>query len=190
MNMVTVIMALFISLSFNVCAEDAVQNNIAWRSTKDIREHIFFTLEPQRGEVTHGPNFALSDEVSSDDFSEIYLIRSMKIDDEELFTLHITGFYRDNDWRNYSKARTAGGDQLPIVVLPKTKLSCDKSDLCQYEEKLAIRLDFIDVVDAMTSHLAILHFRQQTGSYKNPRKLFTGHDAIYISRISKTVNTT
>lgn len=165
-------MTLFIFLSFNVFAEDTVQNNIDWRSKKDIREHIFFTLEPQRGEVTHGPNFALSDEVSSDDFSETYLIRSMKIDDEELYTLHITGFYRDNDWRNYTKARTAEGDQLPLVVLEKTKLSCDKKDLCQYEEKLAIRLDFIDVVDAMTTHLEIIISGNRTDHIKIPGNYF------------------
>lgn len=172
MNIFTVIMTLFIFLSFNVVAEDTVQPNIDWRSKKDIREHIFFTLEPQRGEVSHGPNFALSDEVSSDDFSEIYLIRSMRIDDEELFTLHITGFYRDNDWRNYTKARTAGGDQLPLVVLEKTKLSCDKKDLCQYEEKLAIRLDFIDVVDAMTTHLEIIISGNRTDHIKIPGNYF------------------
>jgi len=172
MNIFTVIMTLFIFLSFNVVAEDTVQPNIDWRSKKDIKEHIFFTLEPQRGEVTHGPNFALSDEVSSDDFSEVYLIRSMKIDDEELFTLHITGFYRDNDWRNYTKARTAGGGQLPLVVLEKTKLSCDKKDLCQYEEKLAIRLDFIDVVDSMTTHLEIIISGNRTDHIKIPGNYF------------------
>ena len=132
------------------------QTPINWASPKSIKEHMVYKLEPVKGESTFAPNVALSDPTLTENFSEIYLVRSENFEDGESFTLFVTASYTDNKWRNYNKATTAKDDVLDISTLKKTKMGCDNKGSCNYEEQLAITLGFLEIVDSMSTHLELI----------------------------------
>ena len=172
MKLFTLSFVLFILGPLLAYAEAPKETSIDWASSKEIKDHIVLTLDPKKGEVAYGPNFAHSDKALAKSFSEIYLVRSINLDDDEKYTLYITALYNDDDWRNYTGAATAGGDKLPLVTLSKTAPTCNDKVTCKYEEKLAVSMDFFDVVDSITSSFELILTGKRTDRIKIPGSYF------------------
>ena len=172
MKLFTLSFVLFILGPLLAYAETPKETSINWASSKEIKDHIVLTLESKKGEVAYGPNFALSNDALGENFSEIYLVRSTNLDDDEQYTLYITALYNDDDWRNYTGAASAGGDKLPLVTLSKTGPTCNDTVTCKYEEELAVSMDFFDVVDAMTSSFQLTLTGNRTDHIKIPGSYF------------------
>ena len=167
MKFFTQIVVLFILGSLHSWAAEDKETAIDWASAEDIKSHIILTLEPQKGEVASGPNLAHSDKILSEQFSEIYLVRSTHLDDGEKYILYITALYAGDGWRDYTSA-TAGGDDVPLALLSKTAPSCNDKATCKYEERLAVSLSFFDVIDAMSAGLNVILTGNQTTHIKIP----------------------
>ncbi|MEH6467750.1 MAG: hypothetical protein V7722_08975 [Porticoccus sp.] len=171
MKFFTQLFVLFILGSLQAWATIPQEADIDWSKTKEIKNHVVLTLESEKGEVAYGPNFAHSNKVLSENFSEIYLVRSTGLDDDEHYTLYVTALYADDDWRDYTRA-TAGGENVPLALLSKTAPSCDDKATCKYEERLTVSLSFFDVVDAMTSSLDVILSGNRTDLIKIPGSYF------------------
>jgi hypothetical protein len=171
MKFFTQLFVLFFLGSLQAWATTPQAPDIDWGVTKEIKKHVVLTLESEKGEVAYGPNFAHSDKVLSENFSEIYLVKSQSLDDDEHYTLYITAFYTDDDWRDYTSA-TAAGDNAPLALLSKTAPSCNDKTTCKYEERLTVSLSFFDIVDAMTSSLDVIISGNRTDLIKIPGSYF------------------
>ncbi|MEH6529702.1 MAG: hypothetical protein V7718_07160 [Porticoccus sp.] len=135
------------SLTASAAAPEPVKD---WSSVEEITAGIEFKLDPENGEVTYGPNFANSDKVLSDNFSEIYLTRLIDHEGQDHYALYITAQYNDTDWRSYENAANRRGGKLPLVTLSKKENVCEDKPTCRYEERLAIPLSFLYFFDGST----------------------------------------
>ncbi|MBQ0712590.1 MAG: hypothetical protein KBT53_06500 [Porticoccus sp.] len=171
MKFFTQIVVLFLLSSLHAWAIEDKETTIDWGSSEGIKSHVILTLEPKKGEVASGPNFANSDKIFSDHFSEIYLVRSTSLDEDEHYTLYVTALYADDGWRDYTSA-TAGGDNVSLALLSKTAPSCNDKTTCKYEERLAISLNFFDVVDGLSSGLDVKLTGNRTDHIKIPGNYF------------------
>ena len=150
-----IILAFSAALIFQISASMKNKEPINWSSEESIGAHIEIKHDEENGEITYGPNFALSDKELSENFSDIYLMRIVDLDDADHYTIFISARYNDTDWRSYNTAVNAQGNKnLPLSVLSKTNISCSEK-ICQYEEKLAIPLNFLYFFDGSVSGLNI-----------------------------------
>ncbi|MDC1093979.1 hypothetical protein OAS55_03340 [Porticoccus sp.] len=149
------ILAMFAALIFQISASAKNEEPINWSSEESISAHIEIKNDAKNGEITYGPNFALSNKELSKNFSDIYLMRIVDLDGADHYTIFISARYNDTDWRSYNTAINAQGNKnLPLSVLSKTNISCSEQ-ICQYEEKLAIPLNFLYFFDGSVSGLDI-----------------------------------
>jgi hypothetical protein len=82
-------------------------------------------------------------------------MRIVDLQGADHYTIFISARYNDTDWRSYNTAVNAQGNKnLPLSVLSKTNISCSEQ-ICQYEEKLAIPLNFLYFFDGSVSGLNI-----------------------------------
>ena len=58
MKLITSILTTLTLLSLNAWAESPNETTIDWKSAKEVKSLVVLKLDPQLGEVTHGPNFA------------------------------------------------------------------------------------------------------------------------------------
>lgn len=149
------ILTIFASLIFQITACTENKEPINWSSEESISAHIEIKNDAENGEITYGPNFALSNKDLSENFSDIYLMRIVDLQGADHYTIFISARYNDTDWRSYNTAVNAQGNKnLPLSVLSKTKIPCSEQ-ICQYEEKLAIPLNFLYFFDGSVSGLNI-----------------------------------
>jgi len=149
------ILTIFATLISQITACTANKEPINWSSEESISTHIEIRQDTEYGELTYGPNFALSDEKLSKNFSDIYLMRVVDLNGADHYTVFISAYYKDKDWRSYKTAVNAQGNKnLPISVLSKNNISCSE-EVCLYEEKLAIPLSFLYFFDGSVSGLGI-----------------------------------
>lgn len=144
--------------SWAIATEVETENSIIdWAEPNSIKEHMVYKLSPIKGEQTFAPNVVLSDPNLSENFSEIYLVRSESFEEGEVFTLFVTASYMDINWRNYNKAVTSKDIELEVTTLKKRQMDCSDKNICagkkRYEEQLALNIDFIEIVDSMATNL-------------------------------------
>lgn len=143
------------ALIFQISASAKNKDPIDWSSEESISAHIEIKNDAVNGELTYGPNFALSNKELSENFSDIYLMRIVDLDGADHYTIFISARYNDTDWRSYNTAINAQGNKnLPVSVLSKKNIPCSEQ-ICQYEEKLAIPLNFLYFFDGSVSGLDI-----------------------------------
>jgi hypothetical protein len=136
--------------SLHASADTPPEASINWSSAEEIATLIEYKLVEEHGEMTYGPNFALSDKALSDQFSEIYLTRLIDHEGSDHYALYITAQYDDKSWRDYTGATNGEGNKLPMVTLSKNENVCDNQPNCRYEERLAIPLSFLYFFDGAT----------------------------------------
>lgn len=153
MKLMSQILSLFFYSSLSISAVAIDETTIDWGSAKEIKSLIELKLHPQNGEVSQGPNFAVSDKSLSDDFSEIYLARVIDPEDEEFYILFITAHHNDPHWRTYNVATKKDGSKLSIATLSKNRDVSVNDVTYKYEERLAVTLTFIDFADSSTAGL-------------------------------------
>lgn len=129
---------------------------IDWTSPDSIKEHMVFKLVPVVGEQTFAPNIVSSDPTLAENFSEIYLVRTENLDKGEYFTLYITAQYHDDHFRHYSAAATSKGEELNLTKLSQSESVDSADNRYTHQEKLAIELGFVEIVDSMTTQLEII----------------------------------
>jgi hypothetical protein len=129
---------------------------IDWASPESIKEHMVFKLVPVIGEQTFAPNIVSSDPTLAENFSDIYLVRTENLDEGEYFTLYITAQYHDDHFRNYSTAMTSKGEKLNLTKLSQSESDKTTSSPYTYEEKMAVELGFVEIVDSMTTQLELI----------------------------------
>lgn len=151
---IKIFMLLFLSPSITL-AEQPDETTIDWKSTEEIGSLIKIKLYPTKGEVTYGPNFAYSDKSLLDNYSEIYLTRVVDPENEESYTLFLTTHHNDEDWRAYDSVHKKDGTELKFVTIATNKDVTDNNVSYKYEEKLAIKMSFIDVADAFSSGMLL-----------------------------------
>ena len=154
--------------SWAIATEVKTENSIIdWAEPNSIKEHMVYKLSPVKGEQTFAPNVVLSAPNLSENFSEIYLVRSESFDVGETFTLFITASYMDTKWRNYNKAVTSKDIELEVTTLNKRLMDCSDKNICagkkRYEEQLALNIDFIEIVDSMATNLDLTLSNQNSG---------------------------
>ena len=151
-------------LSWAVISEEITEQNntysndqpsINWSSPDDIKNHMVYKLIPVKGEATFAPNLVLLDPSLSENFSEIYLVRTENFEDGEIFTLYVTALYHDTEWRNYTSVTSPRADDLSLTTITKKAFGCDHKSSCQYEEKLSIEIGFIEIIDSLTTNLEL-----------------------------------
>ena len=82
-------------------------------------------------------------------------MRIVDLNGADHYTIYISAKYEDKDWRSYKSAINAQGNaKLPLTLLSKTNKNCSE-EICQYEEKLAIPLNFLYCFDGAVSGLNI-----------------------------------
>ncbi len=163
--------ALFTLSSFQALAA-APEPVTDWGSVDAIMAGFEFKLDPENGEVTHGPNFADSEASLSDNFSEIYLTRLIDHEGGDHYALYITANYDDTDWRSYKDAVTRRGEKLPLVTLSKEENICEDKPACRYQERLAIPLSFLYFFDGSTSGLRLTISGNRTDQINIPAAYF------------------
>lgn len=144
----------------------AENSTIDWAEPNSIKEHMTYILSSAKGEQTFAPNVVLSDPNLSENFSEIYLVRSENFEEGEVFTLFITASYMDTKWRNYNKAVTSKDIELEVSTLKKIKPDSSNdisSSKKRYKEELALNIDFIEIVDSMAGGLDLTLSNQNSG---------------------------
>ncbi len=150
MKLTKQISILFVLATMNTWVVASEEATINWTSVEEIKDLMELQLHPEYGEVTYGPNFALSDRLLLANFSNIYLVRVVDPEDEESYMLYITVVHNDDDWRIYEHAKK-GRSILPLAVLAKNKDILVDNITYKFEEKLAIAFDFADIIDAAFS---------------------------------------
>ena len=154
--------------SWAIATEVKTESSIIdWAEPNSIKEYMVYKLSPVKGEQTFAPNVVLSDPDLSENFSEIYLVRSESFEEGETFTLFITASYIDTKWRNYNKAVTSKDIELEVTTLNKRLMDCSDKNICagkkRYEEQLALNIDFIEIVDSMATNLDLNLSNQNSG---------------------------
>ncbi len=172
MKLITQILALFVLVTLHAPLIAADETTIDWSSAKEIKSLIKLKLEPQNGEVTYGPNFAFSDKALSDKFSEIYLSRIVDLEDEEHYVLFITTHHNEKHWRAYNRAARKNGDTLSIVTISKTEDASINDVIYKYEERLAIKMGFIEFADSSSIGLDLIISGNKTDNIKIPSSYF------------------
>ena len=172
MKLITSILTTLTLLSLNAWAESSNETTIDWKSAKEVKSLVVLKLDPQLGEVTHGPNFARSDEALLAKYSEIYLTMSLNPNNEEFYTLFITAHHNDKDWHSYDTAKRKDGDKLDLQTLAKNEnVSVNNVDY-KYEERLAISMSFIDFADGFDFGLELTISGNQTDTLMIPATYF------------------
>lgn len=172
MKLITPILAFLILGTLNAWAEQPNESTINWKSSKEIKALIELKLDPKKGEVTYGPNFAYSDKSLLENYSEIYLTRVVAPDDEETYQLFVTAHYNDQDWRSYNTAIKKDGAKLDLVTLSKNENVTENNVVYKYEEQLLITMTFIDFADAFSGGLNLTISGNQTDKIEIPGSYF------------------
>ncbi len=172
MKLITQLLTLFVLVTLHVQSIAADETTIDWSSAKEIKELIEFKLDPKNGEVSYGPNFAFSNKLLSDKFSEIYLSRIVDPEDEEHYLLFITAYHNEKDWRAYTTATRKDGDNFSIVTLSKNEDVTNHDALYKYEERLAISLGFIEFADSSSIGLDLIISGNKIDNIKIPSAYF------------------
>jgi len=167
-NQIAVFLILCSLQGWAISSEAKIEKStIDWTEANSIKEYMVYKLSPIKGEQTFAPNVVLSDPSLSENFSEIYLVRSESFKEGELFTLFITASYMDTKWRDYNKAVTSKDIELEVATLNKKQTDCSDKNICagkkRYEEQLAINIDFIEIVDSMATNLDLTLSNQNPG---------------------------
>ncbi|MEZ5528414.1 MAG: hypothetical protein R3E57_00490 [Porticoccaceae bacterium] len=131
------------------------ERRATWDKLRQIKEQTSLTLHPQQGEVTKGANLVEPGNDLSVHFSEIYLLRIVDPEDNEIYKLHITALYMSQQWANYSKVREKDGSAMSLTVLsrlePSNKLSAGKK-----EEQLEVNMGIEDLANHLGQGLDIV----------------------------------
>ncbi|MEZ5528998.1 MAG: hypothetical protein R3E57_03510 [Porticoccaceae bacterium] len=144
MKRLTMLFASLALVSLNVLADQPRETSIDWASEEAIAPLIEFKLDTENGEITYGPNFAFSDKMLSDNFSEIYLVRAINHQGDDQYILYITAQYNDKEWRSYKNAKIKGGLEVKLVAISQNENVCERTN-CRYEERLAIPISYITI---------------------------------------------
>ncbi|WP_438952589.1 hypothetical protein [Porticoccus sp.] len=150
--------------------ESSKEAQINWQSPEEISTLIEYKMDPVNGEITYGPNFALSEKNLSDNFSEIYLVRAVDLEGEDQYVLYITAQYNDEGWRSYTKAKTKDGE-MRLVPMSKDEYVC-KAANCRYEERVALPLSFIRFFDSANMGMDLTISGNRTYEIKLPSSYF------------------
>jgi hypothetical protein len=124
-------------------------------SPNDIKNHMVYKLIPVMGEATFAPNLVSLDPSLSENFSEIYLVRTENFDEGEIFTLFVTALYTDTGWRNYTDVTSPRANDLSLATITKKSHGCDHKNFCQYEERISIEIGFVEIIDSLTTNLEL-----------------------------------
>lgn len=165
------LISLGLIVTLQAFAASEPEPTIDWASTEDISSLIEFKLDNEHGEVTYGPNFAVSDKALSDNFSEIYLVRLIDHKGADHYTLYITAQYNDKDWRAYENASNKQGNKLDLITLARNENVCESTS-CKYEERLAIPLSFLFFFDGATMGMDLTISGKTTNQIKIPTTYF------------------
>ncbi len=172
MKLISRMLLLFMLVTLNTPLIAADETTIDWSSAKEIKSLIKLKLEPQNGEVTYGPNFAFSDKLISDKFSEVYLSRIVDPEDEEHYVLFITTLHNEKNWRAYNQAARKNGDALSIVTISRTEDVTNNDKIYKHEERLAIKMGFIEFADSSSIGLDLIISGNKTDNIKIPSSYF------------------
>lgn len=153
-----------------VSQENSKEAQINWQSPEEISTLIEYKMDPVNGEITYGPNFALSEKKLSNNFSEIYLVRAVDLKGEDQYILYITAQYDDEGWRSYTKATTKDGE-IRLVPMSKNEYVC-KAANCRYEERIALPLSFINFFDSANMGMDLTITGNRTYEIKLPSSYF------------------
>ncbi len=148
MKLLSKFLATLALVSLPAFAEPPKESTINWQSQDEIATLIEFKLDDVNGEITYGPNFAFSDQILANNFSEIYLVRAIDHEGEDQYVLYITAQYNDKQWRSFKNANIKdGAQQAKLVSLSKNENVCAAIS-CRYEERMALPLSFITFFDS------------------------------------------
>lgn len=173
MKFITLILTALTLLSLSAWAEETPnETTINWKSIKEIRSLVVLKLDPQQGEVTYGPNFAQSDKSLMDNFSEIYLTRTVTPTNVETYTLFVTANHNDQDWHAYESAKKKDAEKLKLRTLAKNENVSINNVNYKYEERLAIDMTFIDFAGAFDYGLELTISGKQTFTLTIPATYF------------------
>ena len=153
-----------------VSQEASKEAKINWQSPEEISTLIEYKMDPVNGEITYGPNFALSEKKLSENFSEIYLVRAVDLEGEDQYILYVTAQYNDEGWRSYSKATTKDGE-LRLVPMSKDENVCEAAN-CRYEERIALPISFINFFDSANMGMDLTITGNRTYQIKLPSSYF------------------
>ncbi|WP_461482771.1 hypothetical protein [Porticoccus sp.] len=148
MKLFSALLAALVLVSLSAFADQSKESTINWQSPEEIATLIEFKLDEVNGEITYGPNFAFSDKVLSDNFSEIYLVRAIDHQGEDQYVLYITAQYNDKSWRSYKNANIKDGAEAVKLVSLSTDENVCAEVSCRYEERMALPLSFITFFDS------------------------------------------
>ncbi len=172
MKLIMSILATSAMLSLNAWAESPNETTIDWKSAEEVKSLVVLKLNPQQGEITYGPNFALSSNSLSEKYSEIYITRVVSPTDQESYTLYVTAHHNDQDWHSYDTAKKKDGERLNLQTLAKNENVSVNNDDYRYEERLAITMTFIDLADAFDFGLELTISGHQTDKLMIPATYF------------------
>lgn len=166
-------LATLVLLSLNAWADEAPnETTIDWTSAEEVKSLIVLKLDPQQGEVTYGPNFALSDNSLMEKYSEIYLTRIIDPKNEEFYLLFVTAHHNDKDWHSYDMATKKDGEKLSLKTIARNEnVSANNVDY-KHEERLLISMTFIDFADAFDFGLELTINGSQTNTLMIPATYF------------------
>jgi len=172
MKLITSIFAASILLSLNAWSESPNETTIDWKSAKEVKSLVELKLDPELGEVTYGPNFALSDNLLMEKYSEIYLTRRIDPKNEESYSLFVTAHDNDQDWHSYDTATKKDGERLGIETIVKNEnVSVNNVDY-KHEEQMAISMTFIDFADGFDFGLELTISGNQKDTLMIPATYF------------------
>jgi len=147
MKLIASTLTALILVTVNAWAEAPNETTIDWKLAEEVKSLVELKLDPQLGEVTYGPNFALSDKLLMEKYSEIYLTMSINPKNEEFYTLFVTTHDNDQDWHSYDLATKKDGEKLDIKTIAKNENVLVNNVDYKHEERLTISMSFIDFVD-------------------------------------------
>jgi len=163
--------ALFL-VTVNAWAEAPNETTIDWKLAEEVKSLVELKLDPELGEVTYGPNFALSNNLLMEKYSEIYLTRRIDPKNEEFYTLFVTAHDNDQDWHSYDTATKKDGEKLGIKTIAKNEnVSVNNVDY-KHEEQLQISMTFIDFADGFDFGLELTISGNQADKLMIPATYF------------------
>lgn len=172
MKLIASTLTVLILVTVNAWAEAPNETTIDWKLVKEVKSLVELKLDPELGEVTYGPNFALSDNLLMEKYSEIYLTRRIDPKDEEFYTLFITAHHNDQDWHSYDTATNKDGEKLVIKTITKNEnVSVNNVDY-KHEEQLLITMTFLDFATGYDFGLELTISGNQTDKLMIPATYF------------------
>jgi hypothetical protein len=172
MKLIASTLTALILVTVNVRAEAPNETTIDWKSAKEVKSLVELKLNPELGEVSYGPNFALSDNLLMEKYSEIYLTRRIDPKNEEFYTLFVTAHDNDQDWHSYDTATKKDGEKLGIKTIAKNEnVSVNNVDY-KHEEQLLITMTFIDFADGFDFGLELTISGNQADKLMIPATYF------------------